>query len=480
MSSINSHVVSATKWSSLTELLAKLVAPISTMVLARVLTPEAFGVLVTATMIISFAEIFTDAGFQKYIVQHEFPDDTSLYKSTNVAFWSNLTLSLVIWLVIVILADQIAELVGNKGYGNVIAISCICIPLAAFSSIQMAIYRRHFDYKTLFWVRMVGIAIPLLITIPLAFALRSYWALIIGMICLNLSNALILTIKSRWKPTWEFDIKLLKEMFSFTFWSMLEAVTIWLTGYIDIFIVGRMLDEFYLGIYRTSMTTVGQITGLITAATSTVLFSALSRLQSDRNEFQQMFFRFQKIVGLFIIPLGFGIFIFQDTVVEILLGSQWKEAAHFVGLWGLTSAITIVLSHYSSEIYRSLGKPRLSVIVQISHLIFLIPAVIIAIKYGFDILCDTRALVRLELIIANLLIMHFTIRLSAISMIRNIMPELFAACLMILIVWFMPNAQNLYISILHVFVAAIIYLFTVALFPKERNILKNLKTILKK
>ena len=70
MVNLNNQVVNATKWSSLTELAAKLVAPISTMVLARLLTPDAFGVLVTATMIISFAEIFTDAGFQKYLIQH--------------------------------------------------------------------------------------------------------------------------------------------------------------------------------------------------------------------------------------------------------------------------------------------------------------------------------------------------------------------------------------------------------------------------
>ena len=55
---------SATKWSAVTQLFAKLVSPITTMVLARLLTPEAFGIVATLTMVISFAEIFTDAGFQ--------------------------------------------------------------------------------------------------------------------------------------------------------------------------------------------------------------------------------------------------------------------------------------------------------------------------------------------------------------------------------------------------------------------------------
>lgn len=480
MSELNKSVKSATKWSTITEVAAKLVAPISTMVLARVLTPEAFGVLVTATMVISFAEIFTDAGFQKYIVQHEFKSDNDLYRSTNVAFWSNFILSMLIWGGIMIFADQIAELVGNKGYGNVIAVSCLCIPLAAFSSIQMALFRRKFDYRTLFYVRMVGVAIPLVVTIPLAFILRSYWALIFGMLGLNISNALLLTIKSNWKPKFEFDFALLRQMFAFTMWSMLEAISIWMTGYVDIFIVGKMLNEYYLGIYRTSISTVGQLTGLITAATTSVLFSALSRLQNDPQEFQELFCKFQKLVGLLVIPLGFGIFLFSDFIVEILLGSQWHDASHFMGLWGLTSAITIVLAHYSSEVYRSLGRPKLSVIVQISNILCLAPTVYFAIGYGFDILCDARAAIRLELILANMIIMWIYVKFSPWRMIKNISPELFAAAAMVLVIKLLPNPTNAVVNLIYITVAIGIYIGIITIFPRERYILFNLKKLLKK
>ena len=129
------------------------------MVLARLLTPEAFGVVTTLTMIITFAELFTDAGFQKYLVQHEFIGDTDREQSTNVAFWSNFVLSLFIWGIIAVFAEPWATLVGSPGVGNVLIIACISIPLAAFSSIQMALYRRDLDFKTLFKVRIVSILI---------------------------------------------------------------------------------------------------------------------------------------------------------------------------------------------------------------------------------------------------------------------------------------------------------------------------------
>ena len=178
MSAINDRVVSATKWSVVTEIAAKLVSPITTMVLARLLTPSDFGVLVTATMVISFSEIFTDAGFQKYLIQRKFDSYKELNDATTVAFWSNFTMSVAIWLTILLFSSQIADFVGNPGKGNVIAISCICIPIAAFSSIQMALFKRKFDFKTLFFVRITGVLIPVAVTIPLAFYTWCYWALI--------------------------------------------------------------------------------------------------------------------------------------------------------------------------------------------------------------------------------------------------------------------------------------------------------------
>ena len=476
--SLNTKVKTATKWSAFGEIAVKLVTPITSMVLARLLTPDAFGVVTTLTMIISFAEIFTDAGFQKYLVQHEFIDAQDQDESTNVAFWSNLAMSLFFWGIIAIFADPLAAMVGNPGLGHVLIVACVNIPIAAFSSIQSALYRRNLDFKTLFKVRIVSTFIPLLVTVPLAFWLRSYWALIIGTITVHTVNAILLTIHSKWKPRRFYSFAKLKEMFSFTLWSMVEAISIWLTSYVDVFIVGTMLSQYYLGLYKTSSALVGQIMGLITAITTPILFSALSRLQNNEKEFQQLFFRFQKIVGLLVIPLGVGIFIFSDLATELLLGSQWSEAADFVGLWGLTSAITIVLSHYSSEVYRAKGKPKLSVLAQVLHIVVLWPTILIAVKYGFETLYIARSLVRLELVAVNLCIVGLVVKMPVDKMITNVLPSCVAAACMLLVL-LLPATSNLWINIVYALVAAVIYFVVVMFFPEERRTLLNMPKLIK-
>lgn len=479
--SLNKKVVKATKWSAFTEVVARLVMPISNIVLARILAPEAFGIVATITMVVTFAEVFTDAGFQKYLVQHEFKDDIDKEQSTNVAFWSNLSMSLVFWLIITIFRDEIAKIVGNPGMGWVLVIASVSIPLAAFSSIQMALYKRDLDFKTLFKVRIVGVCIPLLVTIPCAYLMKSFWALVIGIITRDIFNALILTWYSKWKPRLFYSIDNLKEMFSFSSWSVAEAISIWLTGYADIFIVGVVLNQYYLGLYKTSMTFVSSITGLITAATTPILFSSLSRLQNSQSDFINFYLRFQKLVAILVVPLGVLVYCYGDFITLFVLGDQWVEAAGFIGLWGLSSSVVIVLSNYASEIYRSKGKPQLSLLSQCLHLLFLFPAILIAIRYGYEVLYTTRALARFQAVIVDLTLLYFIIGIAPLKLLGNVLPPFLASLFMVLLSMAMKILlpDSYLFNIVSMALCVIIYLIVLSLFQEERTIIKNLPQLLK-
>lgn len=477
---LNKKIVTATKWSSVTEIAAKLVAPVTTMLLARILTPDAFGVLVTVMMVISFAEIFTDAGFQKFLIQHEFESDEELYQSTNVAFWTNLIFSLLIWGLIIIFSQPIAELVGSPNESSEIAVAGCCIPLAAFSSIQMALYKRGFDFKTLFYVRIVGVLIPLFVTVPLALYFRNCWALILGVIAQNFSNALLLTLKSPWKPNRFYSFAKLKEMFSFSMWSMIESVTVWLTLNMDIFFIGRLLSPYYLGLYRTSINTVGQVNSVITSATTPVLYSSLSRLQEEGELFKNLFFKFQKTVALLVFPLGAMIYIFRDYVTYLLLGSQWGEAAYFVGLWGVSSAIVIVFSNFCCDVYRAKGKPKLIFYVHAVYNIVLVFMLYFSVDKGFAFLCEMRTLCRIVLIGLNLFVMKKVVGITCLMMLRNVFPSLMTSICIIIISFLLPSPQSLIYAVGYFTIYMLFYLFIITRYKSEKNIFSQILFILKK
>lgn len=448
----------ATRWSTLTEIAAKLVTPITSMILARLLTPDAFGVIATINMIVSFADMFTDAGFQKFLIQHRFRNKEELDQNTTIAFWTNLVISFLCWGIIIVFNQQIAKLVGNDGLGNIIIIASISLPLTSFSSIQMARYKRNFDFKTLFYVRMVGVCVPLFVTVPLAFLTRSYWALIIGTIAGNLVNAVILTIHSEWKPTIYFDFDKLKDMFMYSWWILLESISVWLTSYIGTFIVGSYLSNYYLGLYKTSMTTTNQIISLVTAATSAPLFTALSKLQNDEEEFQKVYFKYIQAISVFVVPLGIGIFLYRKLFTSILLGNQWMEAADFIGLWSLTSSVCLVWGTYCSGIYNAKGKPIFSFISQVLHLIVLIPVLFICAQKGFEILYISRSLVRLEFVIVQLFIIKYFFDISPCKLIGKTLPAFICSFIMVAISLVLTHiGTSIILQIVSIMICIIVY-----------------------
>lgn len=467
---MNKQIYNAVKWSGLTEVVAKLITPITSMVLARLLAPEMFGVVASVTMITSLADIFSDAGFQKYLIQKEFKSEEELHKNANVAFWTNLMVSFGLWILVIVFSKQLTIFMGSDGLEKELIVACASLPLTSFSSIQIALYRREFDFKTLFINRIAVILVPIFVTIPLAFFWRSYWALIVGTITVNLVNAVILTVRSKWKPGFFFSKSLLKKMTSFSIWTLFEQIITWLTSYADIFIVGRVLSTYWLGIYKTSMTTVNQITNIIVMAITPVMFSALSREQNDDNKFKNTFLSFQQKISMLIVPLGVGIFLHKDLVTYVFLGKQWGDAIEFVGIWGVTSSIAIVLGQFCSEAFRAKGKPWLSCIVQIISLVNILFVVSLFVNEDFTKLAYARSFVRLLGTIVNIVILQIFIKISIKKMLGSMKYATYATLLMVLVDISLGRISDSMIwEFLVIVIDVVAYFGTLLAFPEVRK-----------
>jgi len=481
MSDVSGKAKKATKWSLITEISSKLVAPVVNMVLARVLTPEAFGMVATVTMVTSLADLFTDTGFQKFLIQHDFVDEDSLYKFANVAFWTNLFLSIFSWLLIFVFRNNIVAAIGNPGLGMALAIASLALPMTSFSSIQTAFFRRKFDFKTLFWAKIIGIIIPIFVTVPLALILKNFWAIIYGNLVVNLCNAILLTWRSKWKPRFFFKFKMLKEMFAFSMWTFFEQLLGWANLNLGIFVVGLSLSTYYVGIYKTSMTTANQIIAIFTNAFSPVLVSALSRLKENQQEFNDFFYKFVKNTSIIILPLGVGMFIYRELLTSILLGSQWDEAADFIGLWALVRSFYIIFGFFAMEAFVSSGKPKYSVLSQFIGMLFLIPALAITSSQGYQTLFVTRSLLVIADAVVRLILLYRVLNISAKNIICNVWPFLGASLVMgsfgFLFVLFFNSYIIQFVTCL---LCVVIYFGILLMFKCTRRQLLELVEVIKK
>ena len=474
---MDTKIVAAAKWSVITEVLAKLITPLTNIILAHMLAPTAFGILATIMMVISFAEMLADAGFQKFLVQHEFESDKEKQEATDVAFIANLVLSILLWGGIIIGRDELAVLVGNNGLGIPLAIMGAMIPLSAFSSVQMALYRRDFNFKFLLNIRLITILTPILISIPMALMGYDYWSLIVGMLGAQLFTALALLKSRKNQIHLFFSSRVFMNMFSYSAWSLAEAFSIWLTAWVDTFIISRFLDAYYLGIYKMPMAIVTTVMAMATSSLAPVLFAALSRVQHDQQEFSKTFFTFQRYMALFLVPIGVGLF-----VVHLLLGPQWTLAGIVLGSWALSSAIMTVTANLISEIFRAKGEPNLSFWTQILHLVVLIPVIYICIQYDFSTFVYARSIVRMEMLMVAMIFLALFIHMSALRVITNIGVYLVTASIVGALAY---STLHLYDSVWWtvacMLLCVVLYIAILCIIPSERAMITSgFKRILSK
>ena len=472
---MDTKVVAAAKWSLITEVLAKLITPVTNIILAHILAPTAFGILATIMMVISFAEMLADAGFQKFLVQYEFESEDEKQKNVSVAFISNIVLAIVLWLVIIIWRDELAILVGNEGLGFPLAVMGAMLPLGAFSSIQMAMYRRNFNFKFLLSIRMITIITPLFISIPMALAGFDYWSLIAGLLAAHLFTAIALCVRQEKLISIYFSSTVFRKMFSFSAWSLAEAFSIWLTAWVDTFIISHFLDAYYLGLYKMPTAIVTTVMAIATSSMAPVLFSALSRHQHNQVEFEKTFLTFQRYMALFLVPLGVGMFVYQDFIVEILLGPQWKLAGIVLGSWALSSSLVTAISYLISEAFRAKGMPNISFLAQMAHLFVLIPVIYVCVQYDFTTFVYARSIVRVQMIAVLLYLLAIYVGMNAWLVIRNIKSYIIASAVVGTGSYVLLHLHNSMIwTIFCICISLILYLVVLYLFPTERIILTKI------
>ena len=473
---MSSHIkiINATKWSIITEFIVKFISPLSSMILARLLSPNEFGVVATVVMIVSLADIFTEAGFQRYIISHLFKDKKDEEDSICVAFWTNFGISLFFWLIIFLFADDIAKIVGNSDRGNAIWIGALILPLTSFSRIQMAIFKKRLNFKEISYVRILIKLVPLIIVAPLAYFGFSFWSLIIGNIVSEIISAIILNLKSPWKPKFFYSLSKLKEMISFCMWSTSEAFSSWLISNLGIFIIGMRFNEYYLGVYKIATTTVNQIISIVTAATISVLISALSNVQNNKEEYIKIYFAFLKGVGIVTIPLGAVILLWDKLICDILLGNQWNDAVTVIGIWGFILSESVIFNSMSSAVIISKGKPRELFLSNISQAILMLPAFYFGTKFGFKKMIIITSIVRIELCIIQTMIACRLSGIDIFKIFKVIKKYIISTIVMSILALVLPfRKESLILQILSILICGVVYLLVLFFLPDGRKELKR-------
>lgn len=369
----------AFKWSLMGEMATRVVGPVVFIVLARILLPEDFGVVAAATVAISFSQIFWDSGLARALIQRE-GDDSTL---ANMVFWINLGLSIVVTLAMWLLAPGVAMYFNDSRIAEVLRVLASQAPLAATSAVLIALMQKRFEFRRLFWVRLVTTGVPGLASIPLALAGWSYWALVTGVLLGQLLQTLALWHQAGWRPHWVMDWSSVSGLLSFSGWTVASGLAGWLYSWLDTIVVGRFLGAHDMGLYRTGNTFVILILGTIFSPLLPVLYSLFSRAQHDKDRLHDGLMTIAHAIALISLPVGMGLLVLRNELGALVFGSHWIGVGVVIGLLGLTHSLGWIVGA-NGELYRAIGKPHVETLIMAAMLIIYLPAYLVAIRGGIN------------------------------------------------------------------------------------------------
>jgi O-antigen/teichoic acid export membrane protein len=385
---MNSQLLHSLKWSTFGELVSKVLPPLFYIITARLLTPADFGIVATAAMVVAFASIFWEAGLSKALIQNQ---EFDIQKMSNIVFYTNITLSLIAYFCLFLLSDSIAQFFHDGRVADVLKVSGLSLVIGALMSVQTALLQKNFEFKKLFYSRFVGTIIPGVVAVVMAFMGYGYWSLVWGTIASLLLQVLILWYLSVWRPTIEYDCSIAIKMFHFSKWILLSALLSWFFIWGDIFVLGFFFTPHELGLYRTGNYFVGAVIGLVTAPIVPVMYSYFSTIQNDKESVKEVLLFSSKVVSLFVLPMGVGLYIVQNPISDLLFGEKWIGIASVIGYLALTHSLAWIVG-LNTEVYKAIGKPKIEFIMQIITVPFYLIAFVIASQISFVFFLQTRLL----------------------------------------------------------------------------------------
>ena len=340
---IKSKTIKGFIWRFSERICAQLVSFVVSVILARILLLEDYGVVVIVNVFISIANVLVSSGFGTSLIQKKDADELDF----NTMFHFSFFLAIFLYLILFFSAPLVAKLFTSDLIIPVLRVMGIRLPISAISSIQHAIVSRKMNFKHFFFATIIGTVISAIIGITLAYKGYGVWALVAQNLTNITIDTIVLSITLKWWPKFIFSWKRFKELFSYSSQILFASLLGTLCDKLKSLIIGGKYSKTDLSFYNKGENIPTLITDNINSSLDTVLFPALSKFQDDINQIKNAVRKSIRLGCFITFPLMFGLGTVADKVILVLLTEKWAGSIIFVRilcfqcLWGIINSINV-------------------------------------------------------------------------------------------------------------------------------------------
>lgn len=403
-------------WTGASRLLNQVATTIAFLVLARLLAPEAFGLVAMAGIFVGVAAAFVDFGFGTWLIQRQplRPSDV------DTAFWATLAASLVMAALFAILAPIIASLAQTPDLAPVLRGLAVVFPLSGLSVVQVALLTRDFKYRSLAIRSLVGTAAGLCAAMSAALAGWGVWSLVLQTVVSAAVSTVAVWRVSSWRPSLRFSRRSLRSAISFGVGVLGVGLLSPIWDQLDTFLVGVFLGTSDAGQYAVGRRIVMAFVLLASGTIAAVSLPVFARIRSELPRMRSAYVRLTSIcsaaVALVLVPVA----VTAPELVPALFGPTWDVAGHVCQILAISQMVGSIGWVDRSALF-ALGRSRVEFVLVMVALVSVIVAVPVGAAFAGVIGAAIAMAIRMLVIIPiRLVVMRRVARIEVAPVLRQV------------------------------------------------------------
>lgn len=375
--SLKDKTIKGASWSFVDNIAGSGITFLVGIVLARLLTPEEFGLIGIITIFIAVFNSIVDSGFSNALIRK----NDAKQIDYNTAFIFNLILSIFVFIVLFFLAPLIGNFFKEPQLVPLTRVMSIIVLINAFALVQRTLLVKKVDFKTQTKVSVIASSSSGVIGLSMAFTGFGVWSLVAQQLSRQFLNTFFLWVYNKWRPQLEFSIKSFKELFNFG-WKLLVSgliATIWTQLYQ--IVIGKFYTTAALGQFTRAKQFTDIFSSNLTGVVQRVSYPVLSSIQDEKDRLKQGYKKIIKTTMFFTFTLMLGLAAVAKPMVLVLIGEKWLPSVEFLQILCF-SAMLYPLHAINLNMLQVKGRSDLFLILEIVKKIIAIGPIILGIFIG--------------------------------------------------------------------------------------------------
>ncbi len=346
------------------------------LVLARMLSPEDFGIIALTTVFMTLANTIIETSFSSSVIQRAELNQTLL----SSVFYTNFALSALIYLILFLISPLIAAFYGEDVLTSILRVQGIRIVFSGLYSIPQALMNRKMRFKAMFLCGFIGSVGQAVIGFLMAYFGAGVWALVVSTLAGSIIAGAVMIVMEPWKPSLCFSAAQVKGALSFSSNILAIRVIRKLFYNVRTLAIGKVYDTQVLGFFNKGFQFPSTAMTVVDGSLTSVAFTSLSKLQDDVPKLRSSLRMYVRISMFLCTPLMIGMLLVAEPLVLVLLTEKWLGCVPFLQIICLTQLFLPL--NVKTTALEALGKSKVSMKLHVSGVLISLVLLVLSLPFS--------------------------------------------------------------------------------------------------